>query len=343
MHLSIADIARLVNGELVGDGRAEITGCAGIVEAKQGELAFLANPKYLTAAQSTKASAVLVPRQIDLPGKVFIRTDSPSLAFTQVLQHFAKQGPQTHPNGVHASAVVSAQAKIGKSVALGPHTVVEAGAEIGEGSIIYAQCYVGQGVKVGRDCLIYPGVVLREGVVLGDRVAVHSGSVIGADGYGYVTVEGRHVKIPQTGTVVIENDVEIGANVTIDRARFDKTLIGEGTKIDNLVQIAHNVVIGKHCLIIAQSGVSGSSRLGNYVILAGQAGVVGHLTIGDGAIVAAQSGVSKDIPPGRQVFGSPAQPAKDAYKAHAHVQRLDHYVSMIKDLKKRIEELEKRK
>jgi UDP-3-O-[3-hydroxymyristoyl] glucosamine N-acyltransferase len=213
---------------------------------------------------------------------------------------------------------------------------------IAEGCVLYAQCYVGHGTHLGADCLIYPQVVLRENISLGKRVIIHSGTVIGSDGFGYDTVDGKHVKIPQVGSVLIEDDVEIGANVTIDRARFDRTVIGEGTKIDNLVQIAHNVITGKHCFIVSQSGVAGSTQLGNYVILAAQAGLVGHIEIGDGAIVAAQSGVSHSIKAGEQVFGSPAQPIKKAFRNNAHVQRLDKYVETIKDLKKRTEELEKK-
>jgi UDP-3-O-[3-hydroxymyristoyl] glucosamine N-acyltransferase len=186
-------------------------------------------------------------------------------------------------------------------------------------------------------------VVLREKVFLGNRVIIHSGTVIGSDGYGYVTVDGKHMKIPQIGSVLIEDDVEIGANVTIDRARFDKTIIGEGTKIDNLVQIAHNVTIGKHCLIVAQAGIAGSTKIGDHVILAAQAGLVGHIEIGDGAVVGAQSGVNHSIKAGEQVFGYPAQPIKQALRNNAHIQRFDKYVETIKGLKKRIEEMEKKK
>jgi UDP-3-O-[3-hydroxymyristoyl] glucosamine N-acyltransferase len=342
MRLTIADIAKLINGEIVGDGDVEITGCSGIQDAKNGDITFLANPKYLDQAQTTHASAVIIPRQMSLPGKIVIRADNPSLGFTQVLNRFIEQAPDYRPKGIHPTAIIAPDARLAADVAVGPYTIIESGAVIGKGSVIYGQCYIGHGVSLGDGCLMYPGVVVREQVVIGSRVIVHSGTVIGCDGYGYVTVEGKHIKIPQIGTVIIEDDVEIGANVTIDRARFDKTIIGEGTKIDNLVHIAHNVVVGKHCLIVAQVGVSGSSKLGNYVILAGQVGIVGHLTIGDGAIVAAQSGVSKSLKAGEQVFGSPAQPIRNAFRTNAHIQRLDQYVDTIKDLKKRIEELEKK-
>jgi UDP-3-O-[3-hydroxymyristoyl] glucosamine N-acyltransferase len=340
--MTIADIARLIEGELVGSGQIEITGCAGLKEAKEGDLSFLANSKYEPLARESKASAIIVPRQTSLPGKVVIRVDHPSLGFSRVINHFLKDAPPLITPGIHPTAVIAKDVKLGQDIAIGPYVVIESKATIGDGSKIYAHSYIGHGVKIGNNCLIYSHVSLRENIVIGDHVIIHSGTVVGSDGYGYVTVEGKHMKIPQIGTVIIENDVEIGANVTIDRARFDKTLIGEGTKIDNLVHIAHNVMIGKHCLIVAQVGISGSTQIGNHVILAGQAGIVGHLTIGDGVIVAAQSGVSKSIKAGSQVFGTPAQPLREAFKNNAHIQRLDHYVQIISDLKKRVEELEKK-
>lgn len=342
IRMTVSAIAKLVQGELVGNGDVEITGCAGLKEAKEGDLSFLANPKYEPLAKESKASAILAPVQTSLPGKTVIIVDNPSLAFSNIINHFLKDAPVLIAEGVHPTAVVAKDALIAKGVAIGPFAVIESKAVIAKGSKIGAYTYVGHGARIGEDCFIYPHVTLREKVVVGDRVIIHAGAVIGSDGYGYVTVEGRHMKIPQIGTVIIEDDVEIGANVTIDRARFDKTVVGEGTKIDNLVHIAHNVTIGKHCLIVAQVGISGSTVIGNHVILAGQAGIVGHLTIGDGAVVAAQSGVSKSLKPGVQVFGSPAQPLREAFKNNAHIQRLDHYVATIQDLKKRIEELERK-
>ena len=341
MHMTIADIVRLIDGDLVGSGQVEITGCAGLKEAKEGDLSFLANLKYEPLARESKASAIIVPRETSLPGKTVIRVDQPSLAFSLVINHFLKDTPPLINTGIHPTAIIAKDANIAQNVAIGAYVVVEPKASIGEGTKILAHCYVGSGAKVGSNSFIYPHVTLREKVIVGNNVIIHSGTVVGSDGFGYVTVDGKHVKIPQTGTVVIEDDVEIGANVTIDRARFDKTIIGEGTKIDNLVQIAHNVTIGKHCLIVGQVGISGSTQIGNHVILAGQAGIVGHLTIGDGAVVAAQSGVSKSIKAGMQVFGTPAQPLREAFKTNAHIQRLDHYVQLIQDLKKRVEELEK--
>ena len=301
----------------------------------------MGNPKYEPLLLDTQAGVILVPRQIACPGKTVIRVDNPSLSFSKVVNYLLKDAPDYKPRGIHPTAVISPQAKLARDVAVGPYTVIEANAVIEEGCVLYAGCYVGHDTHLKAGCLLYPQVILREKVSIGKRVIIHSGTVIGSDGYGYVTVDGKHMKIPQVGSVVIEDDVEIGANVTIDRARFDKTVIGEGTKIDNLVQIAHNVIIGKHCLIVAQAGIAGSTRIGDHVILAAQAGLVGHIEIGDGAVVAAQSGVSKSIRAGEQVFGSPAQPIKNAFRNNAHIQRLDKYVEMIKDLKKRIEELEK--
>ncbi len=339
---SVADIARWVGGEIVGDGKVKITGCAGIKEARHGDITFVVNDKYASLAESSAASAIIVPRQVTLPGKVFIRVDNPSLAFTDVMRRILPDAARHFPKGIHPTAVVAADAVLGKGVALGPFTVVEAGASIGEGAVVYGHCYIGHKTSVGAQCLIYPGVILREEISVGNRVIIQPGAVLGSDGYGFVTVDGKHIKLPQVGTVIIEDDVEIGANVTIDRARFDKTVIGAGTKIDNLVHIAHNVIVGKHCLIVAQVGISGSTVLGNYVILAGQAGLIGHLKIGDGAVVAAQSGVLRDIKAGEQVFGSPSQPIREAFKNNIHVQKLGEYVQTIKELKKRIEELEKK-
>ena len=340
--ISAADIAQLVQGELVGEGGLLVSGFSGIKEAKKNELTFLSNPKYEPLLLDTQAGVILVPRQIVCPGKTLIRVDNPSLSFTQAVNHLLKGAPDYKPRGIHPTAVIAPGAKIARDAAVGAYTVIEDGAVIGEGCVLYANCYVGHETHLGKNCLIYPQVVLREKVSLGNRVIIHSGTVIGSDGFGYVTVDGKHLKIPQVGTVLIEDDVEIGANVTVDRARFDKTIIGEGTKIDNLVQIAHNVIIGKHCLIVAQVGISGSTHIGNYVILAGQAGIAGHLEIGDGVVVAAKSGVSRSIKAGEQVFGYPAQLLKDAFRNNAHFQRLDKYVEMIKDLKKRVEELEKK-
>ena len=341
MRTTLGEIATLIQGELIGDKKVLITGFSGIKEARAGEITFLANQKYIPFAEKTKASAIITSRQVELPGKNIIRTDNPSLAFTQVVQLAGGHG-LIPVQGIHPTAVVSPKAKIARNVGLGPYVVLEEGCSIGEGSSLYAGCYVGQEAKIGKNCVLYPHVIIREKVQMGDRVIIHSGTVVGSDGFGYVSVEGVHAKIPQVGTVDIEDDVEIGANVTIDRARFDKTFIGRGTKIDNLVQIAHNVSIGENCIIVSQVGISGSVTVGKGAILAGQAGIAGHLTIGEGAIVAAKSGVHKSIPPNTQVFGYPARVQDQALKLNAHLSRIADYVRTIQELKKKVEDLEKK-
>ncbi|MBI5149385.1 MAG: UDP-3-O-(3-hydroxymyristoyl)glucosamine N-acyltransferase [Candidatus Omnitrophica bacterium] len=341
MRKTLAQIAKLVGGELVGDPRLVITGLSGVKEAKPGDLTFIANPKYIPFSKTTKASAIITPRSVEIPGKSIIRADNPSLAFSRAAAFFT-QDTVCRPKGVHKTAVIAGDAVIGKNVAVGPYTVIEGGAVVGDNTVIYSNCYVGHCTVVGKDCLIYPHVTLREGITVGDRVIVHSGAVIGADGFGYVWVNGKHEKIPQVGTVVVENDVEIGANATIDRARFDKTVIGDGSKIDNLVQVAHNVIMGKHCIIISQVGISGSVVIGDNVVLAGQVGVHGHLTIGKGVIAAARAAITKSIPAGEKISGFPAQPFMAEQRLQATLRRVPSYIKTILDLEKRVAELEKK-
>lgn len=340
MQKTLAEIANIVDGEVVGDEDLVITGLGGIQEAKEGDITFLANPKYILLSKKTKASAIIVSRGMEIPGKSVIRTDNPSLAFTDLITAMTEEGPSLVGKGVHKAAFIAEDAVIGENVSIGPYAIIEGQATIGDNTVIYGGSYVGHYASIDNDCLIYPNVTIREQVVIGSRVIIHSGAVIGSDGFGFVQVDGVHKKIPQVGTVSIEDDVEIGANVTIDRARFDKTIIGRGTKIDNLVQVAHNVVMGENCIIVSQVGISGSVNIGNGAILAGQAGVTGHLSIGEGAVVLSQSAVAKSVPARTQVSGSPARPHNDAKRVHAYTQRLPQYVKMIKELQKRVEELE---
>lgn len=334
------EIAKLVEGKVIGDQSVIVSGFSSIDHAQKGELTFLSNLKYLPQLSKTNASVILVGSGVVVEGKTVIQTENPSLAFSKIISALFPQA-QFHPKGIHSSAVVSKKAILGKNVSVGAHVVIEDEAVIGDDVIIYAGCYVGGGVRIGRQCVLYPNVVLREGTVIGNKVVIHSNTSIGTDGFGYEQVNGKHEKISQIGIVVIEDDVEIGSNVTIDRARFDKTLIGRGTKIDNLVQIAHNVVIGENCIIIAQVGISGSCVIGKNSILAGQAGLAGHLTIGENSIIAAQAGVIKSLPPGSKVSGYPAKPHEEAKIVNAHLQRLPHYVEIIQELQKKVEDLEK--
>ncbi|MDD4939564.1 MAG: UDP-3-O-(3-hydroxymyristoyl)glucosamine N-acyltransferase [Candidatus Omnitrophica bacterium] len=339
MQKTLKEIAGIIDGEISGNPDIIITGISGIREAREGDITFLANPKYLPLLEKTGASAVITSREVKEAPKPIIRTDNPSFAFAKLIS-FISPAESRRPQGIHPSAILGKDVSLGRSVAIGPYAVIEDSVSIGDGCVIYSGCFVGHHSKIGGDCVIYPNVSIREQVTIGSRVIIHSGTVIGSDGFGFATIEGLHHKIPQVGTVEIGDDVEIGANVTIDRARFDKTVIGSGTKIDNLVQIAHNVSIGNNSIIVAQVGISGSTTVGNNVILAGQAGLVGHISVGDNSIVMAQSGVSKSIPPDTMVWGYPAKPAKQAKRANACVQNLPRLYETVSELKKKIEELE---
>ncbi len=341
MQKSLSEIAKDTGGRVVGDGALLIKGVCGMREAKAGDLTFLANPKYLPLASLTEASAIIVGLDVVVVGKSVIQTENPSLAFSKVVAAI-KEDLTPKMAGIHPSAVVDPSAVIGAGVGIGPNVVIEKDVKVGSDTVICAGVFVGQKTVIGADCLIYPNVTIREDVTLGHRIIIHSGSVIGSDGFGYMTIEGKHHKIPQMGTVVIEDDVEIGACVTIDRARFDKTLIGRGTKIDNLVQIAHNVRIGENCFIIALAGIAGSASIGHNAIIAGQVGVAGHVKVGDGAMVAAQSGITKDVPPGAKMFGTPAQEYKQAVREMGLVGRLPQYVARLAELEQRIKVLEGR-
>jgi len=338
---TLKEVAQLIDGEVVGDEDVVITGISGIKEAHDGDLTFLANPKYIHLMDVTKATAIITSREIKSAPKPVIRTDNPSLAFAKMVS-FLAPNEQMHPLGIHPTAVIGQNVKLGRDIALQPYVVLSDHVEIGDRTVVYAGCYVGHHAKIGADCLIYPNVSIRERIQIGDRVVIHSGSVIGSDGFGFATVKGVHHKIPQIGTVVVEDDVEIGANVTIDRARFGKTLIGRGTKIDNLVQIAHNVTIGENSIIVAQAGISGSTMIGKSVTLAGQAGLVGHITIGDNAVIAAQAGVTKSVPPDTCVSGYPAKPHDKAKRINACVQKLPELFKAIKQLEDKISELERK-
>ncbi len=341
MQKTLAEIAVIVKGRLIGDGGAVITGISGIKEAKEGDLTFLANPKYLPLASRTQATAVLVDKSVVIKGKAVIQTENPSLAFVDVAALF-KDAVAPRIEGIHPSAVIAPGAVLGEGVAIGPQAVIDEGARIGNGTMILAGVYVGRESVVGENCLIYPNVTIREKVTIGNNVIIHSGSVIGSDGFGYVTMGAQHIKIPQTGTVVIEDDVEIGSCVTVDRARFDRTLIGKGTKIDNHVQIAHNVRIGENCILVSFAGIAGSTTIGDRVIMAGQSGIAGHITVGNDVVIAGRGGVTHDLPDGAKVSGFPAQDHRKALRQEAHVQHLAEYADEIKQLKKKISSIEEK-
>jgi len=336
---TVAELAALVGGEYSpATASLEIHGLAALDAAAAGEISFFSNPRYASDLRTTGASAVLVP--LDFTGETpaaCIRVENPSGAFTAITAAFL-QPPVAPSPGIHPSAVVHPGAEVAPDASVGATAVIMPGAKVGPRTVVMAGSYVGRDARLGADCLLHPQAVVREECLVGDRVILHSCTVIGSDGFGYDTRDGRHHKIAQSGIVVVENDVEIGANTTIDRARFGRTVIGEGTKIDNLVMIAHNVVIGKHCIICAQVGIAGSAQIGNYVVLAGQAGIVGHIKIGDGAIVGAQSGVSNDIEPKVLVVGSPPRPAGQWKRSIVRIDRLGELYERVKKLEQKLGE-----
>jgi len=336
VSFTLKELAALSDGELRGgDSTQEITGAASLSEAVPGEVTFYADPRYLERLRKTRASAIFVPSDFSEPtAAAQIRVSNPSKAFEKVVLKLAPK-PIEFAAGVHPTAVVDPSAKLGRGVSIQPHAVVEPNVIIGDKTVIGAGSYVGHESVIGDSCVIYPNVTIRERTRIGARVVIHSGAIIGADGFGFESVDGRYQKIPQIGIVQIDDDVEIGANTTIDRARFGRTWMQEGVKIDNLVQIAHNVIIGKNSIIAAQTGISGSTRVGENVKMAGQVGVIGHLTIQDNTIVAAQSGISKDLPGGAW-FGSPAVPLPEAKRQIALIHRLGSLLDRIRAIEKKL-------
>ena len=341
MQKTLREVAEIIGGEVVGDETVVITGVCGIREAKEGDLTFVANAKYLPLIRQTRASAIITSREVKETSKPIIRTDNPDLAFAKMLSLLAPN-EITHPKGIHPTAILGKNVQLGQDVAIQPYAVIGDHVRIGDRTIVYAGVFIGDRSTIGSDTLIYPHVTIRERSVIGNRVIIHSGTIIGSDGFGFSTVKGIHVKIPQIGIVRIDDDVEIGANVTIDRARFGVTHIKQGTKIDNLVQIAHNAVIGEHSIIVAQAGISGSTVIGKGVILAGQAGIVGHITIGDNTIIGAQSGVSKSVPPNSIMLGAPAKPISKFKETNACIQRLPRLYEAVRLLEEKMASLAKK-
>src|SRR5271170_4865814 len=328
-----SEIAKYLQGEVVGDGNAVLNSFAPADRAQAGDLTFAENEIFFARAEQSAATAIIADQRFSSTQKIVIRVPNARVAFAKALALFFPE--PKFPAGIHPTAVVSSTAKIDATAHVGPHCVVGARVQIGARSVLQIGSSVGDDSKLGEDVNIFPNVTIYPRAEIDNRVRIHAGTVIGSDGYGYVLDGGFHRKVPQIGNVIIGDDVEIGANVTVDRGALGATVIGKGTKIDNLVQIAHNVQIGEHCLVIAQVGIAGSSRLGNYVVLAGQAGIGGHLKIGNQAIVGAQSGVMNDIPDGGKWLGAPAQPDREFKRQVIAIQRLP-------DLLKRVAEFERR-
>jgi UDP-3-O-[3-hydroxymyristoyl] glucosamine N-acyltransferase len=339
VRLTAREIAGLVNGNIAGNPDVIGTGFAGIKEARPGDITFIASPKYAAALKTTRASIVLLPRAMAAAAEGLpatrILVEDPMRTFAALVQKMAPPPIRFAP-GIHPTAVVDPTAQLGRDVSIQAHVVIEAQAHIGDRCVIGAGSYIGHGCRLGADCRLGPHVTLREYTILGERVLLHPGVVLGADGFGFEQVEGVHQKIPQLGNVEIGDDVEIGANTTIDRARFGTTRVGRGTKIDNLVQIGHNCVIGEHCIICGLVGMAGSTILGNHVTIAGQAGLAGHLTVGDHSIIMAQAGVTKDVPPGSFLLGAPAVPHKEFKKTVAAMHRLPEWLTRLRELEQQL-------
>jgi len=337
---TLGELAATLGAKLEGDPGRRVTGIAALDAAGPEQISFLIDARYRPAAETSRAGALLVADSMSgLPGPL-LRSSSPQQALIALLTLFHPVAAP--PAGIDSSAIVARDARIDPSASIGAMAVIGAGAVIGPRVAIHPLVYVGPGVEVGEASVLHPRVVLCEGVRLGCRVVVQAGAVIGGDGFGYVFDAGGHRKIPQVGIVVIEDDVDIGANTTIDRAMLGRTIVRRGTKIDNLVQVGHNVEIGEHSIIVAQVGISGSCRLGRGVIAAGQVGFADHLTIGDGAVLGAQAGVSEDVPAGERRLGTPAVPMLQAKRLFASQKHLPEMSRRLRAAERRLAQLESR-
>lgn len=339
----LKELAALTNSELVGNPRVEITGVADLSSASESEASFLGHPRYEKKVPESKAGAIFIRPDVKRSSAHnFLITDDPYTAFQKVIDLvYEGQDQSTGFEGIHPSATIHPEADIGEDVTIGPRAVIDKGVSIGAGSSVAAGVVIGLDAAIGKQCEIHPNVVIKERCVIGDRVIVQSGVVIGESGYGYTqSPQGGHVKLKHYGIVEIGDDVEIGANTTIARARFHKTTIGAGTKIDCLVEIGHNVQTGKHCLIVGQSVIAGSTKLGDYVMLGGKTALDGHLEIATGVMLRAFSGVSKSIKEPGAYGGLPAQKLSDENRMSVHVRKIDQYVARIKELESRLDAIE---
>ncbi len=343
MPMTAAELAAYLGGELVGDPKANIRGVGSVAGAKPGDLIYVDSEKFLPEATASPASAILVGSGAFVRGKTLIRVAHPKWAFARAAERLMPE-PRLVA-GQHPTAVVHPSARLGDNVAVGPYVVIEENTRVGDNCQLGAGCYLGANVELGDDGLLFPGVTLYHNVRVGARVRIHSGAVIGSDGFGYVRVEGRYEKFPQRGTVVIEDDVEIGANTAIDRGALEETWVGRGTKLDNLVHVGHNVHIGRDCVIAAQTGISGSVVIGDRVTIGGQVGFGDHCRVEDDAVIGSQAGIltHKIVRSGQVVWGTPARPLAEVKKTHAHVARLPELVARVEALEGKRRRAKKKK
>jgi UDP-3-O-[3-hydroxymyristoyl] glucosamine N-acyltransferase len=338
MPFTVAQLAQQLNGQVIGDGSVPISGLAPAESARAGELTFAENAKYFAAAEGSQAAAILVSEPFVSAGKVLIRVPNARIALARALPIFFP--PEEHPRGIHPSAIISPSAQIDPLAHIGPHCRIGPRVRLGARSVLMGGNDLRADCQLGDDVCLFPNVVLYRKTQLGHRVTIHAGSVIGSDGFGYVFDEGRQRKVLQLGQVIIQDDVEIGANAAIDRGTLGPTIIGEGTKIDNLVHIAHNVTIGKHCLIMGQVGFAGSTIIGDYTVIASQSGIADHLKIGKQVVIGAKSGVMRDLPDGSRVLGIPAVPDRQAKRQIIAAQQLPDLVKRFREMEKQIETLQ---
>lgn len=348
-QVTVGEIARLLGAELVGDAKTLITGVSGLDSTLPGTIAFIEKESLLKTALDSSASAIIAPasladkvrlsdRKKGLQGKPAVLTGNPRLAFAKVMEYLQPLDlPET---GIHPTAIIEPDAHIGEGVTIREYCYIGHHAHIADGAVIYPHVVIGNGAQIGEASILYPSVVVTHHVHIGARVRIHAGSVIGGDGFGYVQDEGKHHKVPQIGTVIIEDDVEIGANVCIDRAMLGATRVGSGTKIDNLVQIAHNVQIGKNCIVCSQVGISGSVVIEDNVVMAGQVGIRDHLKVGKGAVLGAKCGVMTNVDPGEFVLGSPAVPQRDFFRHEATTRKMPDAMRTLRQLEKQVRELQ---
>jgi len=318
----------------MGDPALKITRFAPADRAQSGDLTFAENENYFARAEQSAASAIIIDGPFRSDGKVLIRVPNARIAFAKVLPLFSPE-PVFAP-GIHPTAIVPASAQVDASAHIGPYCILGEAVRIGPRSVLQGGNHVGAGCQLGEDVRLFPNVVIYPGTEIGNRVRIHAGAVIGADGFGYVEDDGIHRKVPQIGNVIVQDDVELGANVTVDRGALGPTIIGRGSKIDNLVQIGHNVILGEHAIIVAQAGIAGSTKVGSYLVLGGQSGLAGHLKIGDRVTIGAQSGVMHDIPDGEKWFGYPAQPDRKTKREMIAIQQLPDLIRRIGELEKKL-------
>jgi UDP-3-O-[3-hydroxymyristoyl] glucosamine N-acyltransferase len=337
MSITAAEIAKQLGGEVIGDGSVQLTGFAPADCARAGDLTFAEKEIHLVAAEQSHAAAILVAEAFAPSKKVLIRVKNARVAMARILPVFFP--PDEQPRGIHPSAVIDSTAQIDSTADIGPNCVVGARVRLGTRSVLMGGNQIGRDCRIGDDTCLFPNVVVYAKSEIGNRVGIHAGTVIGSDGYGYVFDEGRHRKVLQVGNVIIHDDVEIGANTAIDRGALGSTVIGQGTKIDNLVHIAHNVVIGRHCLVMGQVGFAGSTHLGDYCVIASQSGIAGHLKLGNQSTVGAKSGVMRDIPDGGTVLGYPAFPDKQFKRQVIATQQLPELIRRTRELEKQVAEL----